>query len=459
MLKSIEKTSYLVSESDSTASFKDRVLNNDPQIVFVTDSEHRLVGSITPGDLERYQKVGGSLEIPAVDCMCSNPVIIHQGEQRRNVIRLFDQKVHAIPEVDDMGRLISVITVNDYKFPNFQSIVARSKSPVRISFSGGGTDLSYYFSQNGGMVLNTTICKYAHATLVKRQDSKIIIYSGDYDIQEEIGSIDEIDYKGDLALIKAVIKLLQPEFGFNLITFSEVPPGSGLGGSSVIASAIIGCFNKFRDDELTPHEIAELAFQAERIELGIQGGWQDQYATVFGGFNFIEFSKDDTVVHPLRLHAGALNELESNLILCYSGKSRNSGTMHEKQAQNFQKNKKEMLPMMQESKAIATEMKNCLLKGNITEFGRLVDRAWFLKKQYSSSISDSSLDKIYQLAKDNGALGGKILGAGGGGYFLFCVKSLHRNRLENSLREIGLTTEPVSFDKIGLRSWITKERY
>jgi len=453
------KTSFLIKLNDTLTIAKNRIESNSLDIVFVINNENKIVGSISEGDISRYLKMnsGCSLEDYAEYCMCRTPVIVKQGEQRRNILKHFDQYVHAIPEVDEQGKLVSVITVNDFKFPQSHSVVSHAKSPVRISFSGGGTDLSYFFSSNDGVVLNTTIRKYSHAILVKRSDSRIILYSGDYNFREEIEHISSIDYQGKLGLLKAVIKLLNPDYGFELTTFSEVPLGSGLGGSSVIASAVIGCFNKFRDDELTFHEIAELAFQAERIELNIQGGWQDQYATVFGGFNFIEFFKNDTVVHPLRLHSGFINELESNLILCYSGKVRNSGELHKRQEEIFTENGKNILPLLQRSKEIAIEMKNCLLRGDINGVGVLLDETWSLKRQYSPLVTDSTLDQIYTLAKQNGAIGGKLLGAGGGGYFLFYTNPFQRNRLERALKGKGLIIEPVVFDKTGLRSWTTKE--
>lgn len=428
---------------------------NTPAILFIVDESNTLLGSLTLGDIIRSKRKGAKDSDSVEKCLCSKPITVPVGTPRKQIIHLFDRKIKAIPEVDNDGKVISVNTMNDFPFPIQKEVIARAKSPVRISFAGGGTDLSYFFNQQSGAVLNTTVQKFAHATLKKRNDKKIIIKSADYNIEEEIENIESINYEGKLALIKAILKLLKPQYGFELLTYSEAPPGSGLGGSAVIASAVIGCFNQFRDDKLTSHEIAELAFQAERIELEIEGGWQDQYATVFGGVNFMEFHEKDTIVHPLRLNSSVLNELESNLILCYSGTSRNSGTIHKEQKKVFEDSgllKEKMLRSID----IAVEMERALLRGNLNTFASLLDEAWQLKRNYSSKVSSSELDEIYEFAKSNGAKGGKLLGAGGGGYFLFYVDTFHRPQLESALKSKEYIVEPVVFDKKGLRCWTTK---
>ena len=334
--------------------------------------------------------------------------------------------------------------------------ISKAKSPVRISFAGGGTDLTTYFTEEDGVVLNSTINKFAHAVLTKRDDKKINIFSNDLNQKISYDNITQLKFDGKLDLIKAVLKLLNPDFGFELYTYSDVPPGSGLGGSAVLLSAIIGTFNNFRENKFNDYEIAELAFHAERVELGLAGGWQDQYATVFGGFNFMEFKNHENIVNPLRISDDILNELEDSLVLCYTGLNHNSGDIHDKQKENM--NKEEQKKFAQLSKDIAYEMKSKLLKGQLDNFGELLHKAWETKKHFSDKITTQFLDDIYTYALENGALGGKLLGAGGGGYFLFYVPTFNKIKLMNAIKNKGLGIETFTFDNIGLRSWITKEK-
>ena len=204
------------------------------------------------------------------------------------------------------------------------------------------------------------------------------------------------------------------------------------------------------------YEIAELAFHAERVVLNLSGGWQDQYATVFGGFNFIELKNDENIVNPLRISDDIKNELEDSLILCYTGMNHDSNTIHndQKTKMNNAKQKK----YAETSKDIAYEMKSKLLKGQIDNFGQLLGKAWETKKKFSSKISNKFLDNIYDFGIKNGALGGKLLGAGSGGFFLFYVPTYNKIKLMNALTKKGLQIETITFDNTGLRRWITKKK-
>ncbi len=450
--------SFLLTAEASVKEADARIRGNTCPIVFVTDLAGQIIGSVTDGDICRFADIGGKLDENISNCMCSTPVTVPSGTTRRNILHLFDQKILAVPEVDDQRRLLSIITSDNYSFPKYRRVTARGKAPVRISFAGGGTDLTHYFKKNSGSVLSTTIQKYCHATLTKRPDSRIVLYSGDFDLREDFESIEQIATRathGRLGLLKAIVKLLKPAFGFDLITYSDVPPGSGLGGSAAIAAAVIGCFNEFREDALSAYEIAELAFQAERIELGVLGGWQDQYASVFGGFNFIEFTDTDTTVHPLRISQGIWNELESNLLICFTGRRRDSGDIHADQKKAYETDTA-LIEVMQKTKTITQRMKKALLHDNLNDFAQLLDEGWKLKCQYTASICDAELDAIYQCAKENGAISGKLMGAGGGGFFLFYVTPFNRARLRQVLSGKGLRTEPIAFDKTGLRSWVIR---
>jgi D-glycero-alpha-D-manno-heptose-7-phosphate kinase len=331
-------------------------------------------------------------------------------------------------------------------------VFARARSPVRISFSGGGTDLTHYFVDNdGGAVINATIAMYAHATLRRRSDERIRIYSHDFKQTVEVANLAALGSEGDLALIKSVVRLIKPPYGFDLEVSADFPVGSGLGGSAVVSSAIIGCFNEFRSDQWDRHEIAEMAFQAERLMLNIPGGWQDQYATVFGGFNHMEFSSDQNTIVPLRLEPNIIAELEESLILCYTGLNRDSGAIH--RDQKTQHESSEAVAAAARQKEVTREIRRHLLRGRLLDCGRLIDEAWHAKRRLSSSISSNELDAIYELAKANGAVGGKLLGAGGGGYFLFFARPFERYSLITALQDKGLRCSRIAFEENGLRTW------
>lgn len=447
---------YLINKNETIESALLKIENNHSGIVFVEDNEI-IIGSSTDGDIRRVLLVEKNLNLTIDKCLNKDFVfLLEKDATKENILKLLDTRIRIIPILDEDYKLISVVSHKNIDWNEKEKIISKAKSPVRISFAGGGTDLTTYFYKARGAVLNTTINKFAHAVLQKRTDYKIKIFSNDLNQEVQYNDISELKFDGKLDLIKSVIKLLNPDFGFELYTYSDVPVGSGLGGSAVQLSAIIGSFNNFRENKFNDYEIAELAFHAERVELGLAGGWQDQYATVFGGFNFMEFKDDDNIVNPLRISENIVNELEDSLILCYSGINHNSGNIHEDQKENM--NEKKQQEFAQMSKDIAHEMKSRLLKGRLDDFGELLHKAWTIKKNFSSKITTTFLDDIYEYALRNGALGGKLLGAGGGGYFLFYVQTFNKLKLMNSLKDKGFEIETFTFDKIGLRSWVTKEK-
>lgn len=447
---------YLVNQNDSIEFTLNKIENNHLGVVFV-ENNGKIIGSASDGDIRRYLLVEKDFDKTVNHCFNQDFIFLYEDiATRENILKLLDTRIRAIPILDKNLKLVSVVSNKNIDWNTKEKVISKAKSPVRISFAGGGTDLTTYFYEENGVVLNATINKFAHAVLEKRDDNKIIIYSNDFNIKIEYSSLSEIKFDGHLDLIKSVIILLKPDYGFNLNTYSDVPAGSGLGGSAVLLSAIIGAFNNFRVNKFTDYEIAELAFHAERVELGLSGGWQDQYATVFGGFNFMEFNNDENIINPLRLSDNIKYELEDSLILCYSGINHNSGNIHDDQKKNMNNNKQKEFATI--SKEIAYEMKSKLLKGKLDNFGELLHKAWSVKKNFSDRITTPFLNEIYDFALENGALGGKLLGAGGGGYFLFYVPTYDKLKLMNSLKDKGFVIETFTFDDIGLRKWITKEK-
>ncbi|MCD6468884.1 MAG: GHMP kinase, partial [Thermoplasmata archaeon] len=250
-------------------------------------------------------------------------------------------------------------------------MLIRAKAPLRISFAGGGTDVPPYPEKEGGCVLNATINKYAYGTLRPRKDRQIKVESVDFGISVNYDVDEELIYDGKLDLVKAAIKKLegQDSTGFDLFLHSDAPPGTGLGSSSTVMVALVGLLKEFKNMPLTDYEIANLAYIIERKELGIKGGLQDQYAATFGGFNFIEFLKDRVIVNPLKISQDVINELEHNLLLCYTGKTRLSARIIEDQVSRYEHREEETLQAMRNLKEIAIEMKNALLQRRLNEFG------------------------------------------------------------------------------------------
>jgi D-glycero-alpha-D-manno-heptose-7-phosphate kinase len=446
-----DKSHVTITETETISEAFRRLNANMLGILFAEDAEGRIVGAVTDGDIRRRLLTGISIDGQVGSCINREFVWARAGAPREQILKLLDQRVHVVPILDAERRLVDVFSRDLFSLSEESEVFARARSPVRISFSGGGTDLTHYFVDNGGAVINATIAMYAHATLRRRNDGRIRIYSHDFRRTIEAENLTALGSDGELALIKSVIRLIKPMFGFDLDVSADFPVGSGLGGSAVVSSAIIGCFNEFRSDQWDRHEIAEMAFQAERLMLNIPGGWQDQYATVFGGFNHMEFSSEQNTIVPLRLDPNIIAELEESLVLCYSGFNHDSGSVHRDQKAQHQSS--DAVAAAAKQKEVTREIRHYLLRGQLLECGRLIDEAWHAKRRLSSKISSTELDAIYEHAKSNGAVGGKLLGAGGGGYFLFFVRPFERYPLIAALEQKGLRCSRIAFEENGLRTW------
>ena len=424
------------------------------QIAFVVSDDRRLLGVITNGDVRRHLLQGGQTDLPVTACMNRQFRSVQAGTSREELLKVFDLGYNAIPEVDEHGRLVEVYTklmAASAEVP----VLARARAPVRMSFCGGGADLTYFFIDHPAAVLSCTVGLYAHATLIPRDDGKIRIFSEDLGYEEHHSSLAELLIASEKSLLATIVSVIKPKYGFDLHLRSDFPVGSGLGGSSAATTATIAVFNELRQDRWNTYEIAELAFQAERLCFGIAGGWQDQYASAFGGFNLIEFENQRNLVHPIRLEDAIRNELESCLVLCDTGISHDSGRLHELQRQEIEAEAAQN-ELLSASVALCRRMHRHLIRGELRDFGLCLDEAWRLKKRFSSAISHGRLDGIYEAALAAGALGGKLLGAGGGGFFLFYVQPQHRQRVVHAVRALGCQTQNFRFESSGVTSWRTK---
>lgn len=336
-------------------------------------------------------------------------------------------------------------------------MIIRSKAPLRLGLAGGGTDLDVYCDEFGGYVLNSTISLYIHCSIEERDDKKILFEAIDIDKKVELASQKELVLDGELDLFKGIYNRIVKDFhieplSFKLSTYSDVPSGSGLGGSSTLVVAVIKAFVEWLNLPLGEYDIARLAFDIEREDIGIVGGAQDQYAATFGGFNFMEFYENKRViVNPLRIKNWIIDELEESMILYFTNITREASQIeHEKKSLL---DEKESLNAMHEVKDDATLMKEHLLKGDIQNFAKVLGKSWESKKRVSNSISNSEINRVYTLAMENGAYSGKVSGAGGGGFMFFIVKPTKKLQLINELNRQQGEVMNFHFVKDGTKGW------
>jgi D-glycero-alpha-D-manno-heptose-7-phosphate kinase len=423
----------------------------------VLDENACCIGVVTDGDIRRKLIEGVLIDNPIEDIVNVNYVYATTENSPHQILRLFDNQIKNIPVLDIAGKLVDILQSSDFRASSRnEKKVIRSRVPMRMSFSGGGTDMSFFFNSNPGYVLSSTINKYCYTTIKVRSDSKIVLTSKDYNQRLEFENIEQIsnNREGSLGLIKACIRIMEPEFGFELETSSDSDPGSGLGGSSAISVSILGAFNHFRNENhLNDYHLADLAYQAERVDMGIQGGWQDQYSTAFGGLNLIEFRNNEILVMPLRIPEDVFLELHFNLLLFRFGENRESGSIISDQQRNFEKSKIGLETQYKKLSHLTLAIKDALIKGELKKFGGLLHDGWEIKRKFSPKISSSYIDDIYERAKKQGAIGGKVLGAGNCGYLLLFCNPLHQSAVIDALREKHAHLAHFDFVKKGLQTW------
>jgi len=330
----------------------------------------------------------------------------------------------------------------------------KSRAPLRLGLAGGGTDVSPYCDVYGGHILNATIDMYAYATIEPLDKPVVILQSLDMDTCDEYPLMSRIPSN---SLLAAVYNRFIEEYNdgvpipMRISTRVDAPPGSGLGSSSTLVVALVGAFVELLHLPLGEYDIAKLAYEIERIDVGISGGKQDQYAATFGGFNFMEFYENKVIVNPLRVKREIINELESNLLLYWTGQSRYSGNIIQEQAKNA--SHPLALEAMHKLKEQATLMKEALLQGRINEIGDILDYGWNYKKRMADDITNAYIEEIYRTAKDMGATGGKLTGAGGGGYLMLFVPEQHRYDVMRTLKLYKGRFERYHFTKGGIETW------
>ncbi len=338
-------------------------------------------------------------------------------------------------------------------------MIYRSKAPLRIGLAGGGTDVSPYSDTYGGAILNATISLSANASLEILSEKIIILEALDRNETQQFDWATSLPTNGTLDLLKGVYNRIQKDFpftvsGFRLSTYVDAPAGSGLGTSSTLVVAIVGAFVEMLKLPLGDYDIAHLAYSIERDDLQLAGGKQDQYAATFGGVNFMEFyDGDKVIVNPLRIRTEYMHELANNLVLYFTATSRESATIIKEQVKNVNEKNEKSIEAMHQLKEQSKRMKESLLKGLLNDFGEILDFGFQQKRKMAHNISNSNIEAIYDAAKKAGATGGKISGAGGGGFMIFYCPGNSRYQVIKALNSFGGEIKNYTFTKYGLTTW------
>ncbi|MDE6806555.1 MAG: dehydrogenase [Muribaculaceae bacterium] len=338
-------------------------------------------------------------------------------------------------------------------------MLIRSKSPLRLGLAGGGSDVSPYSDIYGGLVLNATINLYAYCTIEELDTPEIIIHSYDANCFKTYPLAPALEIDGEASLIKGVYNRIVKDFnikprGFRITTYNDAPIGSGLGTSSAMVVGILKAFIEWLSLPLGDYETSRLAFEIERKDLALKGGKQDQYAAAFGGFNFMEFHKDELViVNPLKIKRWIVDELESCLVLYFTGASRSSAKIINEQRKNTENGDREAIEAMHAIKQSAVDMKHALLKGDMHALAVILGRGWENKKRMASAITNPMIQEAFDTAISAGAISGKVSGAGGGGFIMFMVDPVKKPDVIKALGTLPGFVMPFQFTEGGAHGW------
>ena len=326
-----------------------------------------------------------------------------------------------------------------------------ARAPVRISLAGGGTDLPAYYEQYRGCVVSTTIDKYFYVFLNVCQGDDLQITSSDYRTFYRHEGNGSLLWEGDLSLPKAILHHFGIKHGLSMFLASQVPPGTGLGSSSSVAVAIIKAISTAFGLLLSKQELAELACTIEIEKLGEPIGKQDQYAAAFGGLNFITFTRDAVTVEPLQVSYETSRRLQENLLLFFVGFTRDAADILGQQKKATQHNDPQVIQALHRVREMATQVKECFEGGDLQHFGQLLHENWKQKRRFAKGVSNSFIDHCYDLALEHGALGGKITGAGGGGFLMLYCEPERQLAVTQALEAQGLKRMSFRFETTGAR--------
>ncbi|MDC1177531.1 CBS domain-containing protein [Candidatus Pelagibacter sp.] len=454
--KENEKISDVINTFNKTAKYTD-----SKGFGVVVNKSKQCVGTISDGDIRRNLNKNKK-ELTIKNIFNSRFVFVEKQFSNTLILRIFEDLINnqnyhlLIPVLDKQKKLIDIVSYNDFLLEKKKLKCIRVKVPARVSFVGGGTDFSEYLNKNKSYILSVAIQKYMTISIYPRKDEKIFINNftmKQFKYFENIQKLKQFK-KNDL-----VINLLKNKTyhkGFELEIFSDFAPKTGLGGSSILSLAILKALSLLKNEgEIENTSLINEAYKIERLESKIKGGWQDYLASISGGFNWIDLFQSEFIVNSLRIEKKIQLELENNLLLLEIGNRKDSSFIQKNKILAYKKNPKSKINKFKKIRELSINMKNSLIKGDLEKFGKLMDRSWELKKQLNPNSTNKKLDSIYTEAKKNGALGGKILGAGQAGYLLLYVNSSKQPILINKLikKFSKLKYERLNFSLDGLKYW------
>ena len=321
-----------------------------------------------------------------------------------------------------------------------------ARAPLRTPLGGGGTDLPSYYSKHGGFILSAAINKYVYIGVNRPSADDYIRVK--YSRYEQVSSVDQIEHD----LVRHTLKLLSLDNNIEIVSLADVPDGTGLGSSSSYLVALLTALRELKREKIPTLELAENAYHIERCLAGHPVGKQDHYLAAFGGITALEISNDGKVsVSPVHLSIGAFEDLRSAILLFYTGQNRSSTAILQRQENDTQAEDPGVIDSLHRTKELGYRVKESLEKGDVEQFGLLLHEHWQNKKRRSSHISDSRIDQWYNLACENGALGGKIMGAGGGGFFMFCCPNGGKSKLRQAMSVAGLREINYDFEFEGAK--------
>jgi D-glycero-alpha-D-manno-heptose-7-phosphate kinase len=438
-----------------------QITNNRPFALLI-NKNNQCIATITDGDIRRYLSKGGKVDDPIIFPGNKKFHYLDKNSTLNKKIREFEKLfsmqsgIYTLPVLNKDKKIAKIINYHDIS-ENYKSseIVVKKKQsgvvvsvPTRISFVGGGYDFSNYINLKENYILTTTLNKRVFVSASLRKDKHIYINNLSANKKFKISSKKTI--KKDL--ISLVLKSAKIDYGVNLEIDSEFTQGSGLGGSSALTIALISALKLLKDKNLNFYKIANEAYRIERIEFGNYGGWQDYFATLFGGFKWLKMNNTDINFDYINLDENIKSQLNYEMLSFKFGNIRSSSFIQKfnLKNKNLQKN---LLKYSDISLKIATEMKKNLINGNLDDFYKLIDKSWHLKKKINQGVSTKQIDKIYQTAIKNGAVGGKLLGAGKSGYFVFFSRRKFHKKITVSLKKLNLKLENLRIENEGIKFW------
>lgn len=454
-MKNLSKLIVNINSKISTAL--KLIESNETGALIVINENKKVEGVLTDGDIRRSLLKGLKMSDKVRLATNKNYIFATEKTSSDYILKALDLNKKIIPLINSKKVLLDAYTKDNFIIKKQLKFLIHSRAPGRISFSGGGSDLTKYIIDKNIAVLNVSINLYSYCTLNLKENENIIIISSNIPKVKKYKNLEDFLKKNDeFNLVRAAIRLIRPTYGFELILSADFEIGSGLGGSTAMLASIFGCFNDLRINKWNRYELSELCFQSERIVFNQKGGWQDQYGTIFGGFKLIEFSKNKNIVNQLNLPSSTINSLETCINLVDTNKFHDSGLIHSKIKLPNKTN--ELKSYISEMYKNVYKIRDSLLFSDFKSFNNLINDNWKFKKKISGKISTKKIDNLIASGLKNGSISSRLLGSGKGGFIMFFVDPQKIHNFNNWIKKNKLKSKKIKFDNSGLEVWRTFEK-